>query len=88
MCTTAEVAALPEEKATQCLAFSAAATARSKAPRVGLPVREYSKPRPKELGSVRAAGAPGEAWTNVVARLMGTTTAPVGLDSLCSRWGL
>jgi len=51
-------------------------------------VREYSKPRPRELGSVRVVGAPGEAWTNVAARLMGTKTAPVGLDSLCSRWGL
>jgi len=36
--TTAEVAALPDAKATQCFAFSAAAIARSKAPLVGFPV--------------------------------------------------
>jgi hypothetical protein len=39
---TADVAAEPEAKETQYLADSADATARSKAPRVGLPVREYS----------------------------------------------
>ena len=35
---TADVAALPEEKATQYLASSESATARSKAPRVGFPI--------------------------------------------------
>ena len=39
---TADVAALPDEKATQYFVFSAAATALSKTPRVGLPVLEYS----------------------------------------------
>ena len=77
---TADVAALPLEKATECLAPSAAATARSKAPLVGLPVRPYSYPRPKLSGSVGAVDWPGVGWRKVVARVIGTTTAPVGLE--------
>jgi hypothetical protein len=40
---TAEVAALPDAKATQNFAFSAVATALSKAPLVGLPLHDMKK---------------------------------------------
>ena len=40
---TAEVAALPDAKATQNVAFSAVATALSKAPLVGLPLYDMKK---------------------------------------------
>ena len=49
-------------------------------PLVGFPVREYSYPSPNELGSSRPVGTPGLRCTKVVARDMGSTTAPVGLD--------
>ena len=54
--------------------------ARSKAPLVGLPVREYSYPFPKELGSFMAVGTPGAYCWKVVAREIGGTTAPVGFE--------
>jgi len=78
---TADVAALPLEKATQYFDFSAAATARSNTPRVGLPVRLYSNPNPKLFGSSLAVDSPGVDCLNVVARLIVGTTAPVGLLS-------
>jgi hypothetical protein len=78
---TADVAAEPDANATQCLEFSAQDTARSNAPRVGFPVREYSYPMPKLLGSSLAVATPGVSCRNVVARLIGTTTAPVGLPA-------
>jgi hypothetical protein len=59
--TQRTVAASPEAKATACLPCSTAAMARSKAPRVGLPVREYSNPFPKELALSRPCFTPGLA---------------------------
>jgi len=43
-----------------------------------VPVREYSYPRPKLLGSSNEVGRPGLDCWKVVARLIGKTTAPVG----------
>ena len=76
---TADVAALPEAKATAYWACSTGAIARSNAPRVGFPVREYSYPLPKLLGSFGLTGIPGIDCWNVVATLIGTTIAPDGL---------
>src|ERR671935_2515552 len=57
----------PEEKARQCRAFSSAARFCSSALRVGLPVREYSKP----------LCLPTPCCAYVVAMWIGWTTAPV-----------
>ena len=67
-----------DDRTYQYLALSAAATARSKTPLVGLPVRLYSYPNPKLFGSSLAVGMPGVDCRKVVARLIGGTTAPVG----------
>src|SRR5882672_4653848 len=57
----------PDEKARQCFASSSAARHSSSALRVGLPVREYSKPW----------CLPTACCAKVVAMWMGWTTAPV-----------
>lgn len=73
------VADEPLANAQQYLAHSADAIARSNSPLVGLPVREYSYPTPKLLGSFTFVGTPGLVCLNVVAKDIGYTTAPVGL---------
>src|SRR2546428_11064223 len=66
-------APIPEEKARQCFAPSRAARHSSSALRVGLLVREYSKPW----------CLPTPCWANVVAMWMGWTTAPVTGSGPC-----
>src|SRR5438093_9949658 len=66
-------APIPEEKARQCFAPSRAARHSSSALRVGLPVREYSKPW----------CLPTPCCANVVAMWMGWTTAPVTGSGPC-----
>src|SRR6266480_3625054 len=63
----------PEENARQCLAPSSAARHSSSALRVGLPVREYSKP----------LCVPTPCWAKVVAMWIGCTTAPVAGSGPC-----
>src|SRR3989440_577591 len=63
----------PEAKARQCRASSSAARHSSNALRVGLPVREYSKP----------LCLPTPCCANVVAMWMGCTTAPVAGSGPC-----
>lgn len=75
---TIHVSNVGDDRTYQYLALSAAATARSKTPLVGLPVRLYSYPDPKLFGSSLAVGMPGVDCRKVVARLIGGTTAPVG----------
>ena len=58
---------MPLANASPRLAPSSDATHVSSAARVGLPVRPYSNP----------ACLPTASWANVVARLIGVTTAPV-----------
>ena len=50
-------------------ACSAIAMALSKLPRVGLPVRPYSKPFPCELSASKPFNLPSDFWANVVAIL-------------------
>ena len=76
-CKIATVADNPEPNATQCVARSTAATARSNAARVGFPVRAYSNPFPYEFAASLPINTPGEDWANVVASEIGTATAPV-----------
>src|SRR6266852_2554001 len=63
----------PDEKARQCFASSSAARHSSSAFRVGLPVREYSKPW----------CLPTPCWAKVVAMWIGCTTAPVAGSGPC-----
>mmetsp|Transcript_31323 Transcript_31323/g.78611 ORF Transcript_31323/g.78611 Transcript_31323/m.78611 type:complete len:212 (+) Transcript_31323:680-1315(+) len=65
--TTADVAAKPEANPSPCFPFSHLAMSSSKAFLVGFPDLEYSN----------SLNTPGEGCWNVVAKLMGTITAPV-----------
>ncbi len=62
------VVALPDEKASACLAFSRAATAISKLVRLGFELRLYS---------YAPTGLPTADCAKVVEREMGSITAPV-----------
>lgn len=67
-----DVVALPDEKASPHFPFSRSATFASKARRVGLSEREYSKP----------LWTPGESCWKVVDKEIGIITAPIIQDKL------
>jgi len=73
--TMVAVAAEPDENASACLPPSSAATASSKASRVGLPEREYSY-----------LASPGDFCLNVVESEMGGMTAPVTGSGCCHHY--
>jgi hypothetical protein len=77
----AVIAAIPDEKARPYLADSALATQISHAPRVGLPVLEYSNPLPKLFGISVPSNVPGDFCAKVVATEIGVTTAPKSYES-------
>src|SRR6266704_3192961 len=66
----------PDANARQCFASSSAARFSSSADRVGLPLREYSKPR----------CLPTPCCAKVVARWIGCTTAPVAGSGPWPTW--
>lgn len=76
----------PLAKAIPCSPCSTAAIALSKAPRVGFPVRLYSKPFPWLLPYSTPCKFPRPFCAKVVARLIGGTTAPVNGSGSLPTW--